>query len=448
MQPGKLTKTSSQKRHTRSINSPWARSGPRKAARIVQWRLSKYPIQFVLFEQFLKEHNLTYVSLHAYLAKHFDREARIDAQEDRWSECEIASTSTEYEEVEVEEVAFDTKGNPFFPHRTPPSAASSSRDAIKAEPKVVDLAVGVLHTDETSPTQHSAPPFTPSGERAANLNAPPWNEIQTLVIEGKAPRRPPRIRHPRPKKDPQARVLERDLDSLLRNATILRFSEWQEAIRDSTPDDLPFTLFGTGYDGGSESSQTHTAPVPYRISSVPVSEVSEGSSTYRGVWGDHSVPVPEAEADYGAPAPVAHRLNDFFVFCPVLLPDDAASTIHNMRDLAYFKPAHGDQGGYAWALGVKHGSAGFLVRQRFRIDGHCRPPTVPSLVEISCFTEKRSLPPPIAVDVSDFSLLAITRLFPVALYSELRLRYTLLIWSVAGTDPTYIVLTPCSNRGR
>ena len=218
--------------------------------------------------------------------------------------------------------------------------------------------VGVLHTDETPPTQHSAPPLTPPGECAANLNAPPWNEIQTLVIPWKVPRRPPRIRHPRPKKDPQARVLERDLDSLLRNATIRRFSDWKEAIRDSKPEDLPFTLFGTGCDGGSEKSQTHTAPVHHRIPSVPVSEVSEGSSTYRGVWGDHSVPVPEAEADYGAPAPVAHRLNDFFVFGPVLHPDDAASKIHSMRELAHFKPAQGVPGGYAWAPWRKTGLRG------------------------------------------------------------------------------------------
>ena len=119
MQPGKLMKTSAQKRHTRSINSPWARSGVKKAARIVQRRISQYPIQFVLFEQFLKEHNLTYVSLHAYLAKHFDREAHIDAQEDSWSECEIASTVTEWEEVEVEDVTFDTKGSAPS-HRTHP----------------------------------------------------------------------------------------------------------------------------------------------------------------------------------------------------------------------------------------------------------------------------------------------------------------------------------------
>ena len=121
MQPGKLMKTSAQKRHTRSINSPWARSGAKKAARIVQWRISQYPIQFVLFEQFLKEHNLTYVSLHAYLAKHFDREAHIDAQEDSWSECEVASTVTEWEEVEVEEVGSIPKAAPprTEPHPVP-----------------------------------------------------------------------------------------------------------------------------------------------------------------------------------------------------------------------------------------------------------------------------------------------------------------------------------------
>ena len=200
-------------------------------------------------------------------------------------------------------------------------------------PKEVEPVVGVPHTDETASTLHAAPPLTPPGECVAKQDAPPWNELQTLMIQEKDPRRPPRIPHPRPKEDPQARVMERDVDSILRNATTRRFSDWQEAIRDSTPDDLPFTLFGMGYDGCSESSQTHTAPEPYRISSVPVSEVSDGSSTYRSVWDDPNVPVSEAEADYGAPAPAAHRLNDFFAVCPALPPDDAAFTIHNMRDL-------------------------------------------------------------------------------------------------------------------
>ena len=412
MQPGKRTKTACQKRHTRSTSSPWAVSAPKKAARSLQWRLSKFPIQYLLFEQFLKDHNLTYASLHALLAEHFDREVRSEAQEDKWSECEIASKHTEYEVIEVEELEFDANGRPFFPHRTPTSAASASREPIKAEPKAVDLSVGVLHTDGAPPTQHSAQPFTPSGERASNLNVPPWNEIQTIVIEGKAPRRPPRIRQLRPKKDPQARVLERDLDRLLQNAPIRRFSEWKAAIRDSKPKDIPFTLFGPGCDGGSESSQTHTVPVPHHNPIVPVSDVSEGSSTYRGVWGDHRVPVPEAETDLGAPAPDAQLPNDFFAFGPVLHPDDAASKIQSMRELAYYKPVQGAQGGYAWALGKKPGSAGYQVRERFRSDGHCRRQTFPSLAEISCFTEKRTLPSPIAVDESDCSFMNITRAFP------------------------------------
>ena len=134
MQPGKRTKTACQKRHTRSTSSPWAVSAPKKAARSLQWRLSKFPIQYLLFEQFLKDHNLTYASLHALLAEHFDREVRSEAQEDRWSECEIASKRTEYEDIEVEELEFDTNGMPFFPHRTPTSAASATREPIKAEP--------------------------------------------------------------------------------------------------------------------------------------------------------------------------------------------------------------------------------------------------------------------------------------------------------------------------
>ena len=65
MQPVKLKKTPAQRKHTRSVNSPWARGGAKKIARIEQLRKTQYPIQFVLLEHFIKEHNLTLESMHA-----------------------------------------------------------------------------------------------------------------------------------------------------------------------------------------------------------------------------------------------------------------------------------------------------------------------------------------------------------------------------------------------
>ena len=64
--------------------------------------MSKFSIQFVLFEQFLKEHKLTYESLRSLLAEHFDREVLIDSQEDILVGENNAAAVTEYEEGETE----------------------------------------------------------------------------------------------------------------------------------------------------------------------------------------------------------------------------------------------------------------------------------------------------------------------------------------------------------
>ena len=140
MQPVKLKKTPAQRKHTRSVNSPWARGGAKKIARTEQWRKSQYPIQVVLLEHFLKEHNLTLESMHAYLVEHFDSEAHIESQEDDWPEWEMASAvvppsnsvpglaESEWEEVELEDVEYDTTKGNALSHRIPPSTASSSLD--------------------------------------------------------------------------------------------------------------------------------------------------------------------------------------------------------------------------------------------------------------------------------------------------------------------------------
>ena len=224
MQPVKLKKTPAQRKHTRSVNSPWARGGAKKIARTEQWRKSQYPIQFVLLEHFLKEHNVTLESMHAYLVEHFDSEAHIESQEDDWPEWEMASAVV-----------------------------------------------------------------------------PPSNSVPGLAeVNGRR-------------------------SSLRMSSTI-------------PPKAIPLSL-----------GRQH-----YRIAST---------------WDDPDVPVLEADADYGTPFTSAHPLKDFFAFGPTLPPDEAASTIHNMRDPDYFRPEHGTQGGYRWALGQGPGSAGALVRQRFKSDG-------------------------------------------------------------------------------
>ena len=124
MQPVKPKKTSAEKRHTRSIGSTWARSGAKKAERSTRWRMSKFSIQFVLFEQFLKEHKLTYESLRSLLAEHFDREVLIDSQEDILVGEKNAAAATEYEEVEAEELIVVKGSSPTLKRAS--SSASSS----------------------------------------------------------------------------------------------------------------------------------------------------------------------------------------------------------------------------------------------------------------------------------------------------------------------------------
>ena len=407
MQPVKLKKTPAQRKHTRSVNSPWARGGAKKIARSEQWRKSQYPIQLALLDQFLKDHNFTLESMHAFLVEHFDSEAHIESQEDDRPEWKSSSavappsnpepglSETEWEVVELEDIVYDTtKGSAY---RTPHSAASSSTDTSSAVPKDVEPLAGFPHTVEAPSILHPAPLPIPSGECAAKQEVYPWNEIQVHNILEKEPRNPPRIPQLRSKEDPLAHVKQRNLVGLLQFATPRLVNEWQDAIGASTPEALPFTLFGLHYPSGSEGPQIH-----------PVRDCRIAS-----IWDDPEAQVLDVDADYGTPFTPAHLLKDFFDFGPTPPPDEASSVMYNMRDPVYFIPEHGTQGGYRWALGERPGSAGVRVRQRFRDDGHSRPPTVfPSLEEISCFTQKRSMPPPTEVDVSDFSLFAITQGFP------------------------------------
>ena len=46
--------------------------------------MSKFSIQFVLFEQFLKEHKLSYESLLFLLAEHFDHEGSSITKKTGW----------------------------------------------------------------------------------------------------------------------------------------------------------------------------------------------------------------------------------------------------------------------------------------------------------------------------------------------------------------------------
>ena len=87
--------------------------------------MSKFSIQFVLFEQFLKEHKLTYESLRSLLAEHFDREVLIDSQEDILVGGKNSAAGTEYDEVEIDELIVAKGSSPIL-KRASSSASSSS----------------------------------------------------------------------------------------------------------------------------------------------------------------------------------------------------------------------------------------------------------------------------------------------------------------------------------
>ena len=396
----KRKKTPAERRHTRSLTSPWAPGGAKKRARTEQWHQSRHPIQFVLLQQFLKDHDLTLESLHAYLVQHFESEAIFEANECEWPDFDASSSfdrsadpivilpECEWEEVEIEESKSSAQ-------RTPPPATTSPAVSCCATPEEVVLSA----SSDTCPSNQDI--HLPSEPRARS-------------IRNKIHRNPPRIPHTDFKGDPLARIIQRDLDGLLQTATPRPVIEWQDAIRDSTPDALPFTLFGL-QDSSSSISQHHSLPLPL------------GPEHHRtvSIWGDSG-------ASFFEDADTFPRVKDLFAFGPTLPLSEAVAMLYSMRDPRFFNPEHGVQGGYRWALGTRPGSAGARVRQRFRDDGQWRQlPSSSALSEIIAFTEKRSLPPPVEVDAADIPP-TISQGFPTGSLFRLRIaehpRHTETFW--------------------
>ena len=81
-----------------------------------------------------------------------------------------------------------------------------------------------------------------------------------------------------------------------------------------------------------------------------------------------------------------------------------------MRKTSYFTPPGGL--GYQWATGIGPRSAGRRVRARFEHDGNSRTPVLSALEEVQCYTDKRSMPTPVAHRDSDISAFNIRKSFP------------------------------------
>ena len=90
---------------------------------------------------------------------------------------------------------------------------------------------------------------------------------------------------------------------------------------------------------------------------------------------------------------------------------DATAKIASMQRGSYCKPPDGP--GYSWATGTRPGSAGRRVRSRFEEDGNCHTPSMSALEEATCFTSKRSLPIPEAINETDLSSFTIRKVFPL-----------------------------------
>ena len=332
MQPVKPKKTSAEKRRSRAIGSTWARSGAKKAARCTRWRMSKFSIQFVLFEQFLKEHKLTYESLLFLLAEHFDHEVPIDYQEDRLAGEKNAAAAMECEEVEAEGPIVVKNRSPTM-KRASSSSSSSSGYSIKSARKEVEPAVVAPQTNATPPSQLLSLPSA-LVVHPPDPKAPPWTEIKTSISLRKARCRPPHIQHSHRKYDTEDVVMHRDFDRLIRSHSIRSYSDWQEAIIAATPENIALSIFGFDRGGGSVRSLSHTAPVPHRSATPPLLEVSEVLPTHRSVWDDHNVP-PEVEDDRPPGGVATNRPRDLFAVRPGLPSMDAAARIAAMRELSY-----------------------------------------------------------------------------------------------------------------
>ena len=99
---------------------------------------------------------------------------------------------------------------------------------------------------------------------------------------------------------------------------------------------------------------------------------------------------------------------------------DVRASITSMRKVSYFTPAGGR--GYQWAIGIAPRSAGHRVQTRFETDGNALTPGLPALEEITCYTDKRSMPPPVAYCDADLSAFNLRRSFPLGFLFKIAVR--------------------------
>ena len=67
----KCKKSAADKRRDRGPNSPWAKFGPKKAARTDRWYKSKYSLLPATIHQFIEAHNIPHDDLLALLTEHY-----------------------------------------------------------------------------------------------------------------------------------------------------------------------------------------------------------------------------------------------------------------------------------------------------------------------------------------------------------------------------------------
>ena len=129
--------------------------------------------------------------------------------------------------------------------------------------------------------------------------------------------------------------------------------------------------------------------------------------SHRSVWDDPEAPSTAIDA---RPPGGFSTTQPNVLFLVGDSPFDVAwASITSMRKTSYFTPPGL---GYQWATGNGPRSAGRRVRARFEHDGNSRTPVLSALEEVQCYTDKRSMPTPVAHDESDMSAFIIRRSFP------------------------------------
>ena len=437
MVPDKYKKTSAEKRQSRGAKSPWARFGAKKVERTDRWHKTKYSSPPIKLLQFIKAHNISYDDLLALLTEHYEDDEPSPTREASLATANQVIMTGERDYIEgggisslvcevlpVQPIAAappqpsalpveinqppDPAPLPSVDTGASPRPPKSRRVVTSPTPHHLNehCAAVASHANASPPPQ---PPIPPEGfDSPGALELPSCADMKYTIPSGKPYGRRPQIPPPPGKQPAKRMALHRDIDNLIRSDPNCCLKVWEESILAGYPVSPRFTAFGT-LGGGTARPPRLSAPAPRPSSPLPCEEGRVHMPTHRSIWEDHALP-PTVVDDRPPGGVYTCQPDDLFTVGPGPFLD-ATANIASMRRVSYCKIPDGP--GYAWATGVSPGSAGRRVRSKFEEDGNCRTPSMTALEEATCFTSKRSLPIPVAIDDNDLSSFTIRKVFPL-----------------------------------